>query len=97
MQRRAAYRLYTYSSLAWLMTPWLFVDGFPAAVTRDQLWGVFARAGTVKRLLIVQGTRGPVGFIEMASDAEARQAVRALSGVELLGQPLRVIRVGHRK
>jgi hypothetical protein len=79
------------------MTPWLFVDGFPAAVTRDELWGVFARAGTVKRLLIMQGTRGPVGFIEMASDADAQQAVRALSGVKVLGQPLRVIWVGHDK
>jgi RNA recognition motif-containing protein len=79
------------------MTPWLYVDGFPAAVTRDQLHEVFARVGNVKRALIVQGSRGRVGFVEMASDAEAKQAVRALSGIEVLGQPLRVIRVGHRK
>jgi RNA recognition motif-containing protein len=79
------------------MTPWLFVDGFSAAVTKEQLREVFARAGNVNRVLIVQGSRGRVGFVEMASDSEAKQAVRTLGGVELFGQPLRVIWVGHRQ
>ena len=77
------------------MTPWLYVDGFPAAVTRDQLLEVFARVGTVNRVLIVQASGRRVGFVKMATDAEAKQAVRALSSVELLGQPLRVLWMGH--
>jgi RNA recognition motif-containing protein len=78
------------------MTPWLFVDGFPAAVTIDQLREVFARVGTVKRVLILQGSRRRVGFVEMATDVEAKQAVRALGGVQLHGERLRVVSTGQR-
>jgi RNA recognition motif-containing protein len=79
------------------MTSWLYVDGFPPAVTRGQLREVFARVGTVKRVLIMQGSRGRVGFVEMGSEMEGKQAVRELGGAELLGQPLRVIWVGRRQ
>jgi RNA recognition motif-containing protein len=85
---------YTYRYLWVLMTPWLFVDGFPNTVTRDHLRELFARAGGVRRVLIVEGSRRRVAFVEMATDEEAKQAARTLSGFELLGQRIRVLVTG---
>jgi RNA recognition motif-containing protein len=77
------------------MTPWLFVDGFSAGVTREQLRDVFARVATLKRVLILQGVRRRVAFIEMATDEDAKQAVRVLDGFDLLGQRIRGTRHGR--
>jgi RNA recognition motif-containing protein len=76
------------------MTPWLFVDGFPDAVTRDQLREVCARLGTVKRVLILQGSRRRIAFVEMETDEDAKQAVCALDGFDLLGKRIRVLVTG---
>jgi RNA recognition motif-containing protein len=79
---------------AFKITPWLFVDGFPPSVTNDQLRDVFAGVGTVKRVLILRGSRRRVAFVEMTTDEEAKQAARKLDGFEFVGHRIRVVLTG---
>lgn len=72
----------------------LFVGGLSFSTSSDRLREVFSAAGTVESATVVtdRGTgqsRG-FGFVEMASAAEAQQAVARFNGQELDGRQIRV-------
>ncbi len=72
----------------------VYVGNLSYDVTQEDLTGVFADYGTVKRVQIptdreTDRPRG-FGFVEMSSDAEEDAAIEALDGAEWMGRSLRV-------
>jgi RNA recognition motif-containing protein len=72
----------------------LFVGNLSYDVTADQLRDLFAAAGTVVEAKVIcdrytNRSRG-FGFVEMATEAEAQEAMSKLNGQELLGRQIRV-------
>jgi RNA recognition motif-containing protein len=70
----------------------LFVGSLAQRVTPADLERLFGAHGTVQSAQVVMDwnacrSRG-FGFVEMASEEEARAAMRALQGVEVQGRPL---------
>jgi len=66
------------------MTTKLFVGGFPYETTQDELTALFRTCGTVKSAKVLmdretQRSRG-IGFVEMATEAEAQAAIAKLNG-----------------
>ncbi len=72
----------------------IYVGNIPYSVTEDDLSGVFADYGTVKRVYLPTdretGRMRGFGFVEMANEAEEDQAIETLDGAEWLGRELRV-------
>ena len=72
----------------------IYVGNIPYSVTEDDLSGVFADYGTVKRVYLPtdreSGRMRGFGFVEMANEAEEEQAIETLDGAEWLGRELRV-------
>ena len=72
----------------------LFVGGLSYSTTSEGLRDTFAAVGTVESASIVTdrdtGRSRGFGFVEMASDEDARRAVGELDGRELRGRALRV-------
>ena len=72
----------------------LYVGGLPFSVTDDQLKTLFESHGTVESAKVITDrytdkSRG-FGFVEMSSQQEAEQAIKALNGTELEGRSLKV-------
>lgn len=69
----------------------LFVEGFPASVTDQELYSLFASVGQVLSARVVRGHAGEslrFGFVEMASKVEAVQAKQALHRTDFKGERL---------
>ena len=72
----------------------LYVGGLPFSVTDDQLKTIFESHGTVESAKVITDrytdkSRG-FGFVEMSSQQEAEQAIKAPNGTELEGRSLKV-------
>lgn len=72
----------------------IFVGNLPFATSEDDLRGLFEPFGEVQRASIVMdratGRSRGFGFVEMASDDQARQAIEELGGKEYDGRALTV-------
>ena len=72
----------------------IYVGNIPYSVTEDDLSGVFADYGTVKRVYLPTdretGRMRGFGFVEMANEAEEDKAIETLDGAEWMGRELRV-------
>ena len=68
----------------------LYVGGLSYNTTDDQLRDLFAQAGTVSSATVVKdrisGRSRGFGFVEMASDEEAKKAIETLNGKEFDGR-----------
>ncbi|MAD45321.1 MAG: RNA-binding protein [Oceanospirillaceae bacterium] len=72
----------------------IYVGNLPFSMTRDELAQLFAEHGKVDRATVVtdretQRSKG-FGFVEMADEGAAGQAVQAINGQEVNGRALRV-------
>ena len=72
----------------------LYVGGLSYSVTENQLSELFQSHGTVESAKVVTDrytdqSRG-FGFVEMSTQQEAEQAIKALNGTELEGRTLTV-------
>ncbi|MDD5066284.1 MAG: RNA-binding protein [bacterium] len=72
----------------------LYVGGLSFDTTESTLREAFAQAGTIESLAIitdkVSGRSKGFGFVEMASDEEAKKAIELLNGKEMDGRKLTV-------
>src|SRR6476469_8083963 len=72
----------------------IYVGNLSYQVTQEDLNGVFAEYGTVKRVQLPTdretGRMRGFGFVEMSSDAEETAAIEALDGAEWMGRDLKV-------
>ena len=72
----------------------IYVGNLPFSSTEDELRELFEEYGPVESAAIVQdretGRPRGFGFVEMASQDEAQNAIRALDGKPFGGRPLRV-------
>ena len=72
----------------------IYIGNIPYSVTEEDLSGVFADYGTVKRVYLPTdretGRMRGFGFVEMANEAEEDQAIETLDGAEWMGRELRV-------
>lgn len=77
----------------------LFCGNLHWDLTTDDLKAAFSEHGQVGDVCIVQhmGRSKGYGFIEMPSEDDARRAMLAMDGKDLLGRPLRVNRAFGRK
>lgn len=68
----------------------LFVGSLPFSVTEDTLGQLFAQHGQVQSANIIKdkysGQSRGFGFVEMATDEEAKKAIEALNGHSLEGR-----------
>jgi RNA recognition motif-containing protein len=68
----------------------IYVGNLPYSTDRDQLREIFSAYGEVTAARIVNdresGRSKGFGFVEMADDAAARQAIEALNGNEIGGR-----------
>ena len=68
----------------------IYVGNLPYSIDRDQLRDIFAAYGEVAAARIVNdretGRSKGFGFVEMADDAQARQAIEALNGSDIGGR-----------
>ena len=74
----------------------LFVGGLPFATSNDQLRDLFAEVGEVASATVVTdrdtGRSRGFGFVEMASNEDAEQAISRLNGSSLDGRTIQVER-----
>jgi RNA recognition motif-containing protein len=74
----------------------IYVGNLSIEVTEDELKETFAVFGRVNSVNIVAGARGGrnklYGFVEMASVSEGETAILSLSGKEIRGSPINVIK-----
>ena len=72
----------------------LFVGGIAYKTTDDQLNQAFAQAGAVESATIIKdratGRSKGFGFVEMATDEDAKKAIEMWDGKELDGRPIKV-------
>ncbi|HXF93883.1 MAG TPA: RNA-binding protein [Nitrospiraceae bacterium] len=72
----------------------IYVGGLPYSTTEQQLSELFAAHGNVQSARIITdkftGQSRGFGFVEMATDEEARAAIAALHGTQLGGRTLTV-------
>lgn len=72
----------------------LYVGGLSYSTTEDGLRKYFSQAGTVETATVItdkmSGRSKGFGFVEMATDEEARKAVEMFNGKELDGRNLTV-------
>lgn len=70
----------------------LFVGSLAYSVTDEQLRELFSQAGTVTSVKIIidrsSGQSKGFGFVEMATEEEAKKAIDTLNGKELSGRNL---------
>ncbi|OGD92988.1 RNA-binding protein [Candidatus Curtissbacteria bacterium RIFCSPHIGHO2_01_FULL_41_44] len=70
----------------------LFVGSLPFVTTSDQLREIFAKAGQVVEANVVtdkmSGRSRGFGFVEMATEADAKKAVSELNGTEVDGRKI---------
>src|SRR6185312_7101166 len=72
----------------------LYIGNLPFETGEDELQALFAKADTVERVTIMRdaatGRARGFGFVEMASDAEAQQAINDFNDFQLGGRGLKV-------
>lgn len=72
----------------------IYVGNLSYEVTQEDLNGVFAEYGSVKRVQLPTdretGQLRGFGFVEMSSEAEETAAIEALDGAEWMGRDLKV-------
>lgn len=72
----------------------IYVGNLSYQVTQEELSGVFAEYGTVKRVQIPTdretGRMRGFGFVEMETEAQEDAAIEALDGAEWMGRDLKV-------
>ena len=72
----------------------LYVGNLPASATEQDLSDNFAAFGTVLSVKLITdrdtGRCRGFGFIEMASEVQARAAIDRLNGTDYKGQPMKV-------
>ncbi|MEH2372258.1 RNA recognition motif domain-containing protein [Nostoc sp.] len=72
----------------------IYVGNLSYDVTQEDLTGIFAEYGAVKRVQVPtdRETGRPRGFafVEMGTDAEETAAIEALDGAEWMGRDLKV-------
>jgi RNA recognition motif-containing protein len=72
----------------------LYVGNLPFNTTEPDLQDLFAQAGTVSEVMLVQdkftGKSRGFAFVTMASEADAQNAITQLHGKPLEGRPLTV-------
>jgi RNA recognition motif-containing protein len=72
----------------------IYVGGLPYSTAEQELADLFGQHGAVTSAKIITdkytGQSRGFGFVEMASDAEAKAAIDALNGTELGGRTLTV-------
>jgi RNA recognition motif-containing protein len=72
----------------------LYVGNLPYSATDSSLASHFAQAGTVESAKVIMdrdsGRSKGFGFVEMASDQEASQAIERLNGQVMDGRPLNI-------
>ena len=76
------------------MSTRLYVGNLSFEATGDDLNEIFAQTGEVEEAIIVSRPGGGrprgFGFVTMADEQDAAEAIRQLDGQELGGRPLRV-------
>jgi len=79
----------------------LYVGNLPYSITGDELNQLFGQHGTVESADVVMdtatGRSKGFGFVQMASDEEAKAAIAALNGKDYNGRPLTVDEARPRK
>lgn len=72
----------------------LYVGNLPYSATDESLAQTFSQCGTVDSAKIIMdrdsGRSKGFGFVEMASDSEAQEAISRLNGTELDGRAMNV-------
>lgn len=72
----------------------LYVGNLPFSATEQSLTEAFSQCGVVESAKIITdrdtGRSKGFGFVEMASDAEAQEAINKFNGAEYEGRPLTV-------
>src|SRR5689334_3055226 len=72
----------------------LYVGNLPFSATDDSLKQIFAQAGNVESARVItdrdSGRSKGFGFVEMASDAEATDAIAKFNGADYEGRPMTV-------
>jgi RNA recognition motif-containing protein len=72
----------------------LYVGNLGFEVTDKDLEGLFAQAGVCQSASVItdkfSGQSRGFGFVEMSSDAEARQAIKQFDGQQLKGRAMKV-------
>ncbi len=72
----------------------LYVGNLPDSATEQDLSDKFAACGTVESVKLITdrdtGRSKGLGFIEMASEAEAQAAIDSLNGSDYEGRPMKV-------
>lgn len=72
----------------------LYVGGLAYSTTEDELKTLFAGVGAVTSVAIIKdrdtGQSKGFGFVEMAEDAEADEAIKTLNGKEVGGRTIMV-------
>lgn len=72
----------------------LFVAGLAYAATDEDLQAHFAAVGAVESAVIIKdretGRSKGFGFVEMATEEDAKSAIEKLNGTEILGRPITV-------
>jgi RNA recognition motif-containing protein len=72
----------------------IYVGNLSYQVTEDDIRGIFAEYGTVKRVQVPTdretGRLRGFAFVEMGTDAEETAAIEALDGAEWMGRDLKV-------
>ena len=72
----------------------IFVGNLPFTASESDLRGVFAEYGEIESVAIITdrdtGRSRGFGFVELASDARASDALRDLDGTEMDGRAIKV-------
>ncbi len=72
----------------------LYIGNLAEGVTEDDLLANFSEIGKVVSLTIIRdkitGLSRGFGFVEMATEAQAKEAIATFNGGELLGRTIRV-------
>ena len=72
----------------------LYVGNLPFSINDEALAQLFAQAGTVQSAKVIterdSGRSKGFGFVEMATDQEAADAITKLNGTDYEGRPLTV-------
>src|SRR4051812_31859628 len=72
----------------------LYVGNLPFSATEQVLSDTFAQCGTVESVKIITdretGRSKGFGFVEMATDAEAQDAISKFNGADYEGRPMTV-------
>ncbi len=72
----------------------LYIGNLPYSATESTVSEKFAASGTVESCKLISdrdtGRSKGFGFVEMATDAEARAAIESLNGTDYDGRPMKV-------